>query len=280
MFKKLLILSASAGAGHVRAAEAIEKAVKDLGAAKEVRHIDVLELTTKVFRAVYSKAYIDMVNKMPQVLGWLYDQMDTPWENERLRLALDKLNTRRFVKLLETEEPDLCISTHFLPSEIISWLRAKERLAARQAIVVTDFDVHAMWLCRHFEQYFVALDETKVLLEKLGIAWEVAANGEEAIEALKKSSFDLVLMDVQMPVMDGLEATLAIRKLEALRGTHVPIVALTANVLEEHRREAHQAGFDDYLAKPVKLEDLRARLQKWAPARVNPASAPETTRAP
>jgi processive 1,2-diacylglycerol beta-glucosyltransferase len=111
-----------------------------------------------------------MVNKMPQVLGWLYDQMDTPWENERLRLALDKLNTRRFVKLLETEEPDLCISTHFLPSEIISWLRAKERLAARQAIVVTDFDVHAMWLCRHFEQYFVALDETKVLLEKLGIA--------------------------------------------------------------------------------------------------------------
>jgi processive 1,2-diacylglycerol beta-glucosyltransferase len=170
MFRKLLILSASAGAGHVRAAEAIEKAVEDLGAAGQVRHIDVLELTTKVFRAVYSKAYIDMVNKAPQVLGWLYDQMDTPWENERLRLAFDKLNTRRFVKLLEAEAPDLCISTHFLPSEIISWLRAKERLAARQAIVVTDFDVHAMWLCRHFEQYFVALEESKVLLEKLGIA--------------------------------------------------------------------------------------------------------------
>jgi processive 1,2-diacylglycerol beta-glucosyltransferase len=170
MFKNLLILSASAGAGHVRAAEAVERAARDMGAAHRIRHIDVLELTTKVFRAVYSRAYIDMVNRAPQVLGWLYDQTDRPWENERLRLALDKLNTRRFVKLLEAEAPDICISTHFLPSGIISWLRAKERLSARQAIVVTDFDVHAMWLCRHFEQYFVALDETRVLLEKLGVA--------------------------------------------------------------------------------------------------------------
>ncbi len=104
---------------------------------------------------------------------------------------------------------------------------------------------------------------TTRFLEKLGIAWEVAANGEEALEALKRRDFDLVLMDVQMPVMDGLEATLAIRKFEGLRGTHVPIVALTANVLEEHRKEAQQAGFDDYLPKPVKLEELRAKIHKW-----------------
>jgi len=104
---------------------------------------------------------------------------------------------------------------------------------------------------------------TTRFLEKLGISWEVVANGEEALQALKRRDFDLVLMDVQMPVMDGLEATLAIRKFEGLRGTHVPIVALTANVLEEHRKEAQQAGFDDYLAKPVKLEELRARIHKW-----------------
>ena len=104
---------------------------------------------------------------------------------------------------------------------------------------------------------------TTRFLEKLGIACEVVNNGEEALEALKKREFDLVLMDVQMPVMDGLEATLAIRKFEGLQGTHVPIVALTANVLEEHRREAQQAGFDDYLPKPVKLEELRAKIQKW-----------------
>ena len=113
---------------------------------------------------------------------------------------------------------------------------------------------------------------TTRFLEKLGLKHEVVSNGQEALEAFKRKSFDLVLMDVQMPVLDGLEATLAIRKLEGLRGTHVPIVALTANVFEEHRREARQAGFDDYLAKPVKFEELKERLLKWlAPQLTNSA---------
>jgi CheY-like chemotaxis protein len=111
---------------------------------------------------------------------------------------------------------------------------------------------------------------TTRFLEKLGLEYELAGNGQEALEAFKKRHFDLVLMDVQMPVMDGLEATLAIRKLEGLRGTHVPIVALTANVLEEHRREARHAGFDDYLAKPVKFEELRERVHKWTQAHPAP----------
>jgi processive 1,2-diacylglycerol beta-glucosyltransferase len=169
MFKKVLILSASAGAGHIRAAEAVERAFVQMNAAEEVRHIDVLEYTNKLFRHLYSKAYIEMVNKMPEMLGWLYDQLDKPWQNERRRLALDKLNTRPFVKFLKNYQPDITVCTHFLPAEIISWLKAKERISCRQAIVVTDFDVHALWLCHHYERYFVALDETRVHMEKLGI---------------------------------------------------------------------------------------------------------------
>lgn len=169
MFKKVLVLSASAGAGHMRAAEAVERAIKEMGAGREVRHIDTLEYTNKLFRHLYSKAYIEMVNKTPEVLGWLYDHLDKPWKNERRRLALDKLNTRPFVKMLKEYQPEITICTHFLPAEIISWLKAKERIAARQAIVVTDFDVHAMWLCHHYEHYFVALEETRVHMERLGI---------------------------------------------------------------------------------------------------------------
>jgi processive 1,2-diacylglycerol beta-glucosyltransferase len=169
LFKKVLILSASAGAGHVRAAEAIERACLKMNAAAEVRHVDTLQYTNKIFRHLYSKAYIDMVNKMPEVLGWLYDHLDKPWKNERRRLALDKLNTRPFVRMLKEYQPDIIICTHFLPAEIISWLKAKQRISCRQAIVVTDFDVHAMWLCHHYEHYFVALDETRLHLEKLGI---------------------------------------------------------------------------------------------------------------
>ena len=98
---KVLVLSASAGAGHLRAAQAVERALIGMGAVREVRHIDVLEYTNKLFRHFYSKAYIEMVNTMPDVLGWLYDYLDKPWKNERRRLALDKLNTRPFVKLLQ-----------------------------------------------------------------------------------------------------------------------------------------------------------------------------------
>jgi processive 1,2-diacylglycerol beta-glucosyltransferase len=171
MLKKVLLLSASAGAGHVRAAEAIEKAfnqAKD-ASSREVLHVDVLNYTNKLFRHLYSKAYIDLVNKMPEVPGWFYDKLDKPWKNERRRLALDKLNTRPFVKLLREYRPDLIVCTHFLPAEIVSWLKAKERLASRQVIIVTDFDVHAMWLVHHYEHYFVAVEEARVYLEVLGI---------------------------------------------------------------------------------------------------------------
>jgi processive 1,2-diacylglycerol beta-glucosyltransferase len=111
-----------------------------------------------------------MVNKMPEVMGWLYDHLDKPWKNERRRLALDKLNTRPLVKMLEEYKPDVTVCTHFLPAEIVSWLKAKERINCPQAIVITDFDVHAMWLCRYCEQYFVALEETRTHMEKLGIS--------------------------------------------------------------------------------------------------------------
>ena len=177
-FNKVLILSASAGAGHMRAAEAVERAFRLTNAASEVKHVDTLQYTNKLFRHLYSKAYIDLVNKSPELLGWFYDHLDKPWKNERRRLALDKLNTRPFVKMLSEYQPDITVCTHFLPAEIISWLKAKGRVRARQAIVVTDFDVHAMWLCHHYEQYFVAMDETREHLVRLGIpAAKVTTSG-------------------------------------------------------------------------------------------------------
>jgi processive 1,2-diacylglycerol beta-glucosyltransferase len=143
MFDKVLILSASAGAGHVRAAAALERAFLQMGAARQVRHVDTLDYTNVVFRRLYSEAYLEMVNNAPGLLGWLYDYLDQPWQNERQRLIWDRLNTRPFIKLLEQYQPEITVCTHFLPAEIISWLRAKERLYSPQAIVVTDLDVHA-----------------------------------------------------------------------------------------------------------------------------------------
>jgi len=169
MFKRVLILSASAGAGHIRAAQAIEKAFVQLGAAEELRNVDTLEYTSKLFHDLYSKAYIKIASKVPEAYGWLYDHFDRPWHNDRLRRAFERLNTRPFVKMLKEYQPDMTVCTYYLPAQIISWLNEKHRIHTRQAIVVTDLDIHAMWLCGLYEHYFVALEETKAHLEEIGI---------------------------------------------------------------------------------------------------------------
>src|SRR5437868_5364083 len=172
MYKRILILSASVGNGHVTAAEALKKAFELRGLADAVRHEDVLKFTNPLFRRLYSRAYIDLVNNMPEVLGWMYDNLDEPWKNEKRRLFFDKLNTRPLVKMLREYDPDWIVCTHFLPSEIISDLKGKGKMTVPQAVVVTDFDMHAMWLCRNYEHYFVALDETAVYLRSLGYPQE------------------------------------------------------------------------------------------------------------
>jgi processive 1,2-diacylglycerol beta-glucosyltransferase len=170
MLGRVLVLSASAGAGHLRAAEAIERAIRIRGLASDVQHLDVLKYTNKVFRHLYSKAYIDLVNNAPEVLGWLYDYLDNPVKNDPIRLAFDRLNANPFIRHLRRYLPDVAICTHFLPSGIISSLKGEGKVRVLNAVVVTDFDVHAMWLCRHVEQYFVAMEETKVHLKALGVA--------------------------------------------------------------------------------------------------------------
>jgi processive 1,2-diacylglycerol beta-glucosyltransferase len=169
MLGRVAVLSASAGAGHLRAADAIEAALRAQGAASEIRHVDVLKYTNQVFRHLYYRAYLDLVNAAPEVLGWLYDHFDKPGQNETIRVAFERLNTGRFVKFLESFRPDVAICTHFLPSEVISSLREEGKTQVFNAIVVTDLDVHAMWLCRHADHYFVPLEETKVHLSALGV---------------------------------------------------------------------------------------------------------------
>ncbi len=166
--RRVLILSASSGAGHVRAAQALEKAFAASGECA-VEHIDALDYTTKLFQKIYNDTYIALVRHAPDLMGLLYNRLDDPWRHRARRLALDRLNARPMIRLLERAQPDLCLCTHFLPAEIIAWLRTRRKIQARHAIVVTDFDVHAMWLCRAVDRYYVALDETAEYLACVGI---------------------------------------------------------------------------------------------------------------
>jgi two-component system sensor histidine kinase/response regulator len=101
------------------------------------------------------------------------------------------------------------------------------------------------------------------LLRKRGYDVTVADNGHEAVELVKRGDFDLVLMDVQMPKMDGFEATTAIRDWEASNGGRVPIIAVTAHAMEGDRQLCLDAGMDDYVSKPIDPEELEAAIGRW-----------------
>ena len=118
------------------------------------------------------------------------------------------------------------------------------------------------------------------ILEKWGHAVTVASNGANAVAAFGREPFDLILMDVQMPVMGGVEATGAIREEEKISGRHVPIVAMTAHAMKSDRARCLEAGMDDYLSKPVEPEKLFAMIEKitqHSSAASPPAVSPSAT---
>jgi two-component system, sensor histidine kinase len=139
------------------------------------------------------------------------------------------------------------------PSEALSASEAPKAAAARQSmriLLAEDNEINQRITLR--------------LLQKLGLAADAVVNGREAVEALEKQKYDLVLMDCQMPDMDGFEATAVIRSREG-KSRHQTICALTANAMAGDRERCLAAGMDDYISKPVGLEKLRDALLRWIP---------------
>jgi processive 1,2-diacylglycerol beta-glucosyltransferase len=174
MAPRILVLSASVGAGHLRAAEAVEAALRQLVPQATVKNVDVLQLTNRLFRRFYSKFYLDLANKAPHVLGYFYDTFDRPSRSgknrgDRLRLVLEKLNLRPFIRFLHAEPWDLVINTHFLPAEIIASLRKKGKIDLPQVTVTTDFETHRLWVNQPCERYFTATTEGAMYLQSWGV---------------------------------------------------------------------------------------------------------------
>jgi CheY-like chemotaxis protein/HPt (histidine-containing phosphotransfer) domain-containing protein len=117
------------------------------------------------------------------------------------------------------------------------------------------------------------------ILEKLGFGADTVANGQEAIQALETVPYDLVLMDVQMPEMDGFEATRAIRSGKAgVLDPKIPIIAMTAHAMKGDRERCLEAGMDDYISKPIVPQALKEALEKWVENARKPSSAGAASR--
>lgn len=171
--RSLVILSVSAGAGHVRAAEALRARAAEAYPGVQATHIDLMEWVPSVFRKVYADSFLYVVEKYPEIWGYLYGKTDQPpreySKTETLRKALERLNTVRFMKLLKDLDPDQVICTHFLPAQLLSRKIRKGAFKLPVWVAVTDFDVHRLWIHERMAGYFAASDEVAYRMASKGI---------------------------------------------------------------------------------------------------------------
>ncbi len=174
MQPRVLVLSASVGAGHLRAAEAVQLALAQIAPDVTVENRDVLEFTNAVFRRVYGQAYLDLVNYFPHFVGYFYDWLegdgDTRLRNrDRLRMTVQKLNLRAFERFLLEGNWNLVINTHFLPAELIARLRERGEIGVPQVTVCTDFDTHRLWVNQRASATSARPDEGSLHLQHFGV---------------------------------------------------------------------------------------------------------------
>ena len=156
---RIAVLHATAGSGHKRAAQALALAISELEPAATVREVDTLVYASRLYRGTYAASYNAMAARAPALWGALYHSWALAPVNRGtapVRLAMDRLNLRRLVRVVEREQPDAVVCTHFLPVEALSPIRGRGRLLVPLHCVITDFAAHPFWAFPHVDRYFVA----------------------------------------------------------------------------------------------------------------------------
>jgi len=163
--KKIAVLSVSAGAGHIRAAEAIKETAHQEFKDVEVVHIDVMDFVPKLFKKSYAESYVKLVQKHPMAWTYLYNKSDEIEGRDsihilkKIRQMIESMNTIKLRKAIKKLKVDHIICTHFLPAELISKMIDKGHNIPPCWVQVTDYDVHNLWKQKHMAGYFVGSDE-------------------------------------------------------------------------------------------------------------------------
>lgn len=173
--KKIVIMSGATGGGHVKAAVSLKKYAEQDFPDYEVIHLDVIEHMSKIFKKMYADAYINIINNFPKLFGYLYDTTDHSQDNKnkyilyKSRYFFEEFFALRFKRIISKIDPEYIIFTHFLPAEHLNKTALKKKYAGKYAVVVTDFDVHWLWVQKHMDMFFVATEEAAARLVSRGI---------------------------------------------------------------------------------------------------------------
>ena len=168
---RIAILHATSGSGHKSAAQALAAAISGRDPSATVREVDTLVFASRLYRGTYASSYNAMAARAPRLWGVLYHSWELAPVNRGtapVRLAVDRLNLRRLVRVLDREGPDAVVCTHFLPVEALSPARGRGHLSVPLYCVITDFTAHPFWAFPHVDRYFVASDR---------VASELAGHG-------------------------------------------------------------------------------------------------------
>jgi len=169
---RVLIVSVSAGAGHLRAAQAVEKALAAKHPEVKVANIDAMEYVNAAFRRVYSKGYLDLVNRAPALWGHIYSRTERArptGPTARLNRLMERLNSGRLVRFAREFDPHEVLAVHPLPMDVFNRLKRKGRLGARVSVAVTDYDVHPLWIDPVTDCYFAGCEEVAHRLGRHGL---------------------------------------------------------------------------------------------------------------
>ncbi len=256
----VLIVDDHPATRRILSAALAQRGMSAVAAESAASALEILE------RQSFDFALIDA--QMPEMSGFaLAQSIHKQWPNRHIQLVM---LTSLGLLGMANHHLDAAISAQ-LPKpvkvsdlfEILRKLSSSRDIAAPPALRRHDLPENSAKSFRILvaDDNLVNQKVAKRMLERLGHTVALANDGKEALSAMKTASFDLIMMDVQMPEMDGFEATRRIREWEAGK-THIPIIALTAHAMDSHREECLAAGMDSFLAKPILLEALKHQIER------------------
>jgi processive 1,2-diacylglycerol beta-glucosyltransferase len=274
--RRISVLSAGVGAGHMRAAQAIAEALPLLDPSVQVQVVDVLQHAAPGFRTLYRDAYVALANRTPRLVGWLYDRADKAWSDRWYASAIERLALHRWLRSMERDTPDAVVCTHFLPAALIDGLRRSGRVRVPMTTVVTDLDVHGLWLDGRADRWCVAGEEAERIICREGVepstvrvtgipitrAFESLPSREAARAMLGVPSHrPLVLFSTGGCCLGPVEQTFGL--LQELRDV-ATVVAICGH--SEHARKRLQAMVPNAARNDMRVIGFTSEMHAWMAA--------------